>query len=200
MEQVTQKVTEALENCQFNVATDEIRKFTWHSFCDNYLEAVKHRLYQPETYGNEKREAAQYTLYTTIYRIIQLLAPVSPHITEELYQIMFADDKKHESIHISQWPTIQKELIDDETEKSGDLIVAVMGEIRRDKAENQKPLNAPIQKLTLYSEDKETVEVLCQAEEDLAGTCKIEKMEVILAKGKGKELQGYPDIHFIAEY
>jgi len=200
MEQVTRKVTEALENCQFNVATDEIRKFTWHSFCDNYLEAVKHRLYQPETYGNKKREATQYTLYTAIYRIIQLLAPVSPHITEELYQIMFSDDKKHESIHVSQWPTIQEELIDEETEKSGDLIVAIMGEIRRDKAENQKPLNTPIQKLTLYSEDKKTVDVLCHAEEDLAGTCKIEKMEVVSSKGEGREVQGYPDVCFVAEY
>ena len=113
---------------------------------------------------------------------------------------MFADDKNPESIHVSQWPTIHEELIDDETEKSGDLIVAVMGEIRRDKAENQKPLNTPIQKLTLYSEDQKNVQVLCQAEEDLAGTCKIEKMEVISTKGKGRELQGYPDIHFIAEY
>lgn len=200
MEQVTQKVTIALESCQFNVATDEIRQFTWHSFCDNYIEAVKHRLYQPEIYGTEKRQAAQYTLYTAIYRIIQLLAPVSPHITEELYQIMFADDKPHESIHTSQWPTIQEDLIDIELEKSGDLVVAVMGEIRRAKAENQKPLNAQIKKLTVYSEDKQTAELLANAEEDLSGTCKIEKLVIKLAKGTGREIQGYPNIHFVAEY
>jgi valyl-tRNA synthetase len=200
MEQVTQKVTEALESCQFNVATNEIRQFTWHSFCDNYIEAIKHRLYQPETYGTEKREAAQYMLYTTIYRILQLLAPVSPHITEELYQIMYAEDKKHESIHTSQWPTVQKELINPETEKSGDLIVAVMGEIRRDKAENQKPLNSAIQKLTIYSKDKKNIDVLCSVEEDLAGTCKIEKMEAVLTKGEGREVQGYPNVRFVAEY
>jgi valyl-tRNA synthetase len=200
MEQVTQKVTDALENCQFNVATDEIRQFTWHSFCDNYIEAVKHRLYQPETYGDEKRHAAQYTLYTAIYRIIQLLAPVSPHITEELYQIMFADDKQHQSIHVTQWPTIQKELIDQTTEQNGDLVVAVMGEIRRDKAENQKPLNAEIQKLTLYTEDKQTADVLASAQEDLTGTCKIKKLQVATSKGEGREVQGYPDVCFVAEY
>jgi len=200
MEGVTQKVTAALENCQFNVATDEIRKFTWHSFCDQYIEAVKHRLYQTETYGKEKRTAAQYTLYTAIYRILQLLAPISPHIAEEIYQNMYADDKKYESIHVSPWPTTQEELIDEETEKKGDLIVAVMGEIRRDKAENQKPLNAPIQKLTLYSEDKTTTQVLRQAEEDLVGTCKIEKIEIVKGKGEGKELQGYADVRFRTEY
>jgi valyl-tRNA synthetase len=200
MERVTQKVTEAMESCQFNVATDEIRKFTWHSFCDNYIEAVKHRLYQAETFGEEKRTAAQYTLYTAIYRILQLLAPISPHITEEIYQIMYADDKKDGSIHVSPWPTLHEELVDEQTEKHGDLIVAVMGEIRRDKAENKKPLNVPIRKLTLYSEDREKTQILSQAEEDLAGTCKIEKIAAVKGKGEGKEVQGYPDVRFVAEY
>jgi valyl-tRNA synthetase len=200
LEKVTQKVTEALENCQFNIATDEIRKFTWHSFCDNYIEAVKHRLYQPEKYGAESRTAAQYTLYTSIYRIIQLVAPVSPHITEELYQIMYANDKHYKSIHVSQWPIIQNELINENTEESGDLIIAVMGEIRRDKAENQKPLNAEIQKLTIYSETKEVLDVLYGTLEDLRGTLKIARIQVLKSKGKGREVQGYPDVCFVAKY
>ena len=200
MERVTQKVTEALDNCQFNVATDEIRQFTWHSFCDNYIEAVKHRLYQPEKYGPEKRQAAQYTLYTAIYRIIQLLSPVSPHITEELFQIMFADQKQHKSIHISMWPICNKELIDPEIEKNGDLIVAVMSEIRRDKAENQKPLNVSVKKLTIYSEDTQALKVLISAIEDLQGTCKIEKLQVEQTKGIGRQIQGYPNINFVMDY
>jgi valyl-tRNA synthetase len=200
IERVTQKITEALENCQFNVATDKIRKFTWHSFCDQYIEAVKHRLYQSGTYGKESRTATQYTLYTAIYRILQLLAPISPHITEEIYQIMYSEDKKIESIHVSEWPTLQEELIDEQTEKHGDLIVAVMGEIRRDKAENKKPLNAPIHKLTIYSEDRENLNFLRQAEGDLIGTCKIEKIDFVNVKKEEKQVQGYPDVHFKAEY
>jgi valyl-tRNA synthetase len=199
MEQVTKNVTEAMDSCQFNVATDEIRKFTWHSFCDNYIEAVKHRLYQPEIYGEEKRTAAQYTLYTVIYRIIQLLAPISPHIAEELYQIMYADDKNLESIHVSLWPVLEEELIDEKAEKKGDLIVAVMGEIRRDKAENQKPLNSPIQKLTLHTEDKQKATILADAKEDFVGTLKVEQM-CIQPEGKGREVKGYTDVYFDAEY
>ncbi|MGW8289086.1 MAG: class I tRNA ligase family protein, partial [Candidatus Bathyarchaeia archaeon] len=199
MEQVTKKVTEAMDSCQFNVATDEIRKFTWHSFCDNYIEAVKHRLYQPEIYGVEKRTAAQYTLYTVIYRIIQLLAPISPHIAEELYQIMYADDKNLESIHVSLWPVIDEKLVDEEAEEKGDLIVAVMGEIRRDKAENQKPLNSPIQKLILYTEDKQKASILADAKEDFVGTLKVEQI-CIQPEGKGREVKGYTNVYFDAEY
>jgi len=200
LEQVTMKVTAALEKCQFNVATDEIRQFTWHSFCDNYIEAVKHRLYQPEKYGEESRTAAQHTLYTAIYRILQLLAPISPHITEEIYQLMYADDMKFESIHVSPWPEAQQELIDKETEKKGDLVVALMAEIRRDKAENQKPLNATIQKLVVYSENEDALQVLEQAKEDIEGTCKIDEIEFTKGSIEKKEVQGYPDIRFKTEY
>jgi valyl-tRNA synthetase len=45
-ERLTERVTEAFENCQFNTAMEEIRNFTWHVFCDCYIEAAKDRLYK----------------------------------------------------------------------------------------------------------------------------------------------------------
>ena len=130
-----------------------------------------------------------------------MLSPISPHITEELYQLMFADDKPHESIHVSQWPIIQKEFMDEEAEKSGDLIVSVMGEIRRDKAEHQKPLNEPIKKLTFYSvENLDSLSVLSSVEEDLSGTLKILQMDVQQGKRKGRAIKGVIDLYFDAEY
>ncbi|MCK4474394.1 valine--tRNA ligase, partial [Candidatus Bathyarchaeota archaeon] len=87
-EKLTKKVTEAFERCQFNVAMEEIRDFTWHVLCDHYIEAAKDRLYKPESYGEEKRKAAQHALYAVLYRVLQLLAPISPHLTEEIYQTM----------------------------------------------------------------------------------------------------------------
>jgi valyl-tRNA synthetase len=200
MEKVTRKVTTAYENCQFNIAAEETRNFAWHELCDIYIEAAKHRLYKPEEYGEKRKRAAQYTLYTAIYRSLQLLAPISPHITEEIYQFMYAEDKKYESIHVSPWPTAAKERIDEEAERKGDLIIAVIGEVRREKAERKTPLNAPIKKLTLYGGSKKNEQILNQALEDIAGTCKIEKIEISPAEGKGREVKGYPNIRFRAEY
>ncbi len=200
MEKVTERATTALENCQFNTALEEIRNFTWHELCDQYIEAIKHRLYKPETYGEKKKKAVQNTLYTAVYRTLQLLAPISPHITEEIYQIMYADDKKHKSIHLSPWPLSKKEIVSEETEKHGDLIMAVIGGVRRDKAERKKPLNAPINSLMIYAGSKERAQILNQASEDIAGTCKTEKIEILPLKGRGREVEGYPDVHFGAEY
>ena len=197
---ITKKVTDALEKCQFNRATEEIRDFTWHQLCDRYIEAIKHRLYKPETCGEEKKTAAQHTLYTAIYRILQLLAPITPHITEEIYQLMYAEDKKHKSIHISPWPGLDEEIIDEEAEKYGDLVMAVIGEIRREKAEKSMPLNASIKKLTIHAGSQKSAHILNQAAEDIEGTCKIQKITVLPVKGRGREVQEHPNVRLITDY
>ncbi|MEM2320205.1 MAG: valine--tRNA ligase, partial [Candidatus Bathyarchaeia archaeon] len=128
-EKVTQRVTEALEKCQFNIALDEVRNFTWHVFCDQYIEAVKDRLYKPEIHGEAKRKAAQKTLYEVLYRIIQLLAPITPHICEEIYQTIYAEHVGAKSIHLTSWPTVDPRRIDEAAEKEGDLVMALIAEI-----------------------------------------------------------------------
>ena len=197
MKQATLRITEAFEKCQFNIALEEIRNFAWRDLCDNYLEAAKHRLYKGDVYGEEKREAAQYTLYTALYRLLQLFAPIAPHITEEIYQTIFAEDMEHRSIHLSPWPRVEKDEIDLAAIEKGDLLVAVIGEIRREKARKRMPLNAPIKELRVYAGTKENAEKLAEFSEDIVGTCKIEKISILPRKGEGVEVQEYDDVRFV---
>ena len=199
-EKLTKKVTDALERCQFNIAMEEIRNFTWHVFCDCYIEAAKDRLYKPEFYGEEKRKAAQYTLYTVLYRVLHLLAPITPHITEEIYQMMYAEEKGYRSIHLSAWPTLDEKRMDEEAEKHGDLIMAVITEVRREKAENRMPLNTQIKKLTIYAGGKDTAEIIMEGRRDISGTCKVADIEIVPEEGEGREIKPYSNIRFIAEY
>jgi valyl-tRNA synthetase len=200
LERTIKEATDAFETCQFNIALEEIRNFTWHEFCDQYIEAAKDRLYKPDSYGKESREAAQYTLYTALYKILQLLAPVMPHTTEEIYQIMYKDNVKSSSVHSTIWPLFDKSQIDEEAEKYGNLVMALLGQIRREKSESKMPLNTPIKLLTIYAEDQKNTLILDQAANDIAGTCKTEKIEIIPKRGKGKELEGHADIHYVIEY
>jgi valyl-tRNA synthetase len=200
LERVTKRVTDALEKCQFNTATEEVRTFTWHQLCDRYIEAIKHRLYNPEKHGEEEKRAAQYTLYTAIYRILQLFAPIAPHITEEMYRVMYAEEKKHKSIHISPWPKPDEKIIDEDAEEYGDLAMAIIGEIRRAKAEKGLPLNTPIKEGKIHAAGKKSARILNQAVEDIQGTCKIEKLTVLHAMGEGRSVQDYSDIHLVLEY
>jgi valyl-tRNA synthetase len=199
-EKLTQKVTEAMEKCQFNIAVEEIRNFTWHTLCDCYVEAVKDRLYRPEMHGEAKKAAAQHTLYEVLYRVLQLLSPITPHLTEEIYQAMYADYKGCKSLQLSPWPEFEQALVDDEAERRGDLMIAVMAEVRREKAEKRMPLNTQVKKLTVYAGDRETSEMIKEGEGDITGTCKVASLEVLAEKGSGREVAQNPEVHFVAEY
>ena len=198
-EKLTKKVTEAFERCQFNVAMEAIRDFTWHVFCDDYIEAAKDRLYKPESYGEEQRKAAQHALYTVLYRILQLLAPISPHLTEEIYQTMYAEDKGYKSIHLALWPIPNEKRIDKKAEERGDSIIAVITAVRREKAEKRIPLNARVKKLTIYTAENAMAKMIAEGKEDIAGTCKVTNVEIIPEKGEGEEVKPY-GIRFITEY
>jgi valyl-tRNA synthetase len=182
------------------VALEDIRNFTWHVFCDYYVEAVKDRLYNPDMHGQAKRLAAQYTLYGVLYRMLQLLAPVAPHVTEEIYQHMFAQDKGLESLQISPWPKFDQALINENAEKNGDLIVAIIGEVRHDKAEKKLPLNAPVKNLQVYAVTEEMAKVVCSAKGDIVGTLKVGNLEVIAEKPtECRQVNPY-EIYIKAEY
>jgi len=199
-EKVTRKVTETLEKCQFNIALEELRNFAWHTFCDQYIEAVKDRLYKPEVYGEEERRAVQFTLYKVLYRIVQLLAPITPHVTEEIYQTVYAEDVGQKSLQLTPWPEPEKGKIDEAAEKEGALVMAVITEIRREKAEKRKPLNTPIERVKIYAGNRKFTRIISENREDIVGTCKISQLEILSEKGEGREIQGFPKISFISEY
>jgi valyl-tRNA synthetase len=199
-ENTVKKVTEAFEKCQFNIAVEEIRNFTWHVFCDAYVEAVKDRLYRPEIHGQDKKEAAQYALYSVLYRVLQMLSPVVPHLTEEIYQAMYAEAKGFKSLQQSPWPKFNAASVDMLAEKHGDLIIELIGEVRREKAEKHLPLNTPIKKLTVYAKDHSGAEALLEGESDIVGACKVENLMVLPEEGTGREVVQFPGVHFVAEH
>jgi len=177
LEKVTKEVTEAFENFQFNVALESVRNFTWHVFCDQYLEAVKHRFYSSDMGDRSSRIGAEYVLYRSLLRVLQLLAPICPHITESIYQRLKPSTESPRSIHLTRWPSVKQELIDEEVEKKGDVLVAVISEIRREKSKKQVSMRAPIKHLHIYAEQNER-KVLEDNVETVKRTCNVSSVSV----------------------
>ena len=195
-ENLTKKVTEAFEKCQFNIAVEEIRNFTWHVFCDYYIESVKDRLYCQEKKSAAKRRAAQRTLYEILYKILQLLAPITPHLTEEIYQKMYAEDKGFKSLQITLWPKVDNTLIDKTIEDEGDKVMALIENVRRKKAAQKLPLNIPILSLEVYAGTQTSADLIISSKEDIAGTLKvaIDDFTVIPKAGQGQEVPQFPGV------
>ncbi len=199
-QQTIKKVTDAMEKYQWNLAVEEIRNFAWHVFCDCYIEAVKDRLYRGDVYGESKKLAAQYALHEVMFSVLQLMAPIVPHLTEELYQAIYAETKGYKSIQLSSWPKYDASLVNESSDKNGDLIMAIIGEIRREKAEKKLALNAPVKNLIIYAANQANVDLVKAGAVDISGTCKIVNLEVKAEEANGREVTQFPHIHFVAEY
>src|SRR3989344_6867620 len=78
--------TDSFDKYEYSRTKAEVENFFWHTFCDQYLEIVKDRLYNPEKRGENQRKSGQAALYQTLNSILKLMAPIMPHITEEIYQ------------------------------------------------------------------------------------------------------------------
>tara|TARA_Y100000034_G_scaffold14075_2_gene14730 strand:+ start:5019 stop:7478 length:2460 start_codon:yes stop_codon:yes gene_type:complete len=159
--------TGRFEMYRFSRPKLETDKLFWHTFCDNYLEVVKDRLYNPDVRGNDERKSAQYTLYNGLLSILKLYSPFIPFITEEVYQLFFKDKEKIKSIHVSKWPEVDESMIDEDAELAGDLAIEVIGIVRKFKSDNKVSLKTPLQKLVIKCEKPEHKVALMKVIEDI---------------------------------
>jgi valyl-tRNA synthetase len=144
--------------------------------CDNYLEIIKDRIYNPDKYDKDARISAQYALYNSLLSVLKLMAPIMPHITEAVYQMYFAQKEKMKSIHISTWPDCNEKLIREEDELSGDLLVDVLSIVRRFKSENGISLKEPLKKVVVKC-DNNYKSALSKVIEDLKSVSRAEIIE-----------------------
>ena len=168
---VVEEVTTGFEIYEYSKAKNKTEYFFWRNFCDNYLELVKYRLNDSEEdIEKQSKAAALWTLQHSLLTTLKLLAPIMPHITEELYQTVF---KNKSSIHISKWPTPSK--IDKSAEQAGDLCVKILSSLRQWKQSRKLALNTPLSSVTISCSDKEQ-SMIKKVTEDLKGVMKIKEI------------------------
>ena len=137
---------------------NDYQKYFW-DYCDNYVEIAKHRLYNPELYGEDARKSAQKAIYDSMLQLLKMGSVYLPHITEEIYQDFFKDKEKAESIHITDIDDF-KYLPDQTLIEQGDAVVDAISKVRKYKSENNLSLRTPITsaKLVVKPENKQFTE------------------------------------------
>ena len=183
---LVEKCTSYFEEYRYSKAKKAVVNFFLSQFCDNYLEMVKARLYNPEKYGEAARRSAQYALYKVLLLVLKLLAPFAPHITEEIYQSYYASREPQRSIHVDTWPKPRRDLIHPALEKEAGYVVILVAAVRRFKAERGMALNAPLKALTI-SAPAPIAEALKRGVDTIEGTLQVEKVDITSELLQAKE-------------
>lgn len=159
------KMKKAFESFNVWIALIEFEKFFWNDFCDNYLEIIKWKIINPENFENwdKLKKSAQYALYISLFNILKLIAPVLPHISEEIYQNYFVQHNKEESIHKHKYPdTVEWDILLNINEEVTKLFTYI-SLIRKYKNENSIKYGLDSNELVVYcsASDKEYLYNFC---------------------------------------
>jgi valyl-tRNA synthetase len=166
----------AFDRYEFYPARVELERFFWGTFCDNYLELVKYRLWDAEGGDGASARAAQWTLYHLLLGQLKLFAPYICHITEEIYQALFRETEAEPSIHIAAFPAVDAAFDDADGKVAGDRLVDLITLIRTYKSKHAYSMKLPVETLTI-SCDAESQAALERVVSDLCAVAHIASVE-----------------------
>ena len=135
---LSRRVAEEIEAYRFNEAAGAAYRGTWGTFCDWYLELIKSELQNGTAEAKaETRVVAGWVLD----RILQLLHPFMPFVTEELWQ---QTGKREAMLIESAWPELSEDLVDLSADVEMDWVIRLISEVRAVRAEMNVPAKAQI--------------------------------------------------------
>ncbi len=146
LNQTILSIDKQLDKFEIGLYSNEIYEFIWYEFCDWYLEMVKYRLYDED--AGVKNDAVNVLVYT-LDKILKLLHPIMPFITEEIYQHLPVKD---EALIIASWPKYQEAFDFKETYDEIEFTKEIVKSIRNLRAEMNLP-NKKKTNMLYYTED-----------------------------------------------
>jgi valyl-tRNA synthetase len=127
-----EKVNIFFDDYHMYEAADLIYHFIWDEYCDWYLEFSKSDLDSPHTRS---------VLKLTLFRIMQLLHPFMPFISEEIYQRIKTEK---DFLLETEFPAFNKNFVFPETFAAIEILKKVVAETRKTRTENRIEPNKKI--------------------------------------------------------
>ncbi len=128
---LTSEVSDALTSYRFDVAADRLYHFFWHEFADWYIEFVKLDLQKT----GPERDAAVGVLIEVHDRLMRLMHPIIPFITEEIWQKLPRKEGDGETLTLAPFPKPTPEWASADADRDVAYIQEVVTTIRTVRAE-----------------------------------------------------------------
>ena len=129
------QVQSFMEEYQFGEAQRVLYDFLWSEYCDWYLEMAKIRLRADEP----QVESPLPTLAYVLERVLRLLHPFMPFVTEEVWRALTGRLRNPagwpEALTVAPYPEPDEDLIDEEAEADIDAVIEIVRAVRNMRAE-----------------------------------------------------------------
>ncbi|HSB57016.1 MAG TPA: valine--tRNA ligase [Nitrosopumilaceae archaeon] len=116
LDKVVTECKKGYSEYNFFIPATALREFTWNLFAAHYIEMTKGRAYG-SGFSEEEKEGAIYTLHKVLSTLLLLLAPITPFITDYLWQNLYSEKTIHkerfvEKENYEDWKEFTKEIVE----------------------------------------------------------------------------------------
>jgi len=173
-EKLKVEVTRGLGTYELHKATRALEEFILDDLSRWYVRLIRDRMW---TEANDlDKLAAYHTLHRALMTTVTLLAPICPHITEEIYQ---AIDGSLPTVHMCDWPTADLTLVDERLEASMKLMQQLVEEVTKERQKKNVKLRWPLQRIVVRVADQDTLDLLRPLEEVLLSQANVKHIEYV---------------------
>jgi len=130
-------VDDAFRDYRFDFAATALYEFTWHEYCDWYLELAK-SLLQDDATPAALKNGARATLLAVLEALLRALHPLMPFITEEIWQRvapLVPGATTAPTIMLASWPAAADFAADPAAERDMDWLKRVVLGVRQIRGE-----------------------------------------------------------------
>jgi valyl-tRNA synthetase len=132
LNKVAQQVDQHMQEYQFGEAQTVVHDFLWNEYCDWYIEMSKIRI------RAEESPSPLPVLAHVLERVLRLLHPFLPFVTEEIWQalgkILPHQGDKFEALVVAEYPNPDSTKFDDDAEQELDAVVELTRAARNVRA------------------------------------------------------------------
>ncbi len=146
LNKLIEKVTNSLNRYNSVAASLAIEQFFIEDLSLWYIRRSRRRFQKPKN-QKEKKEATA-PLYYLLLNLIKIMAPLTPFLTEEIYQNLKTKNMP-ESVHLLDWPKIDKKLINLKLEEKMEKTREVAGLALAERAKSGIKVRQPLKKLKI---------------------------------------------------
>jgi valyl-tRNA synthetase len=135
LERLTERVTQLYDGFRFSRAALDLYGVFWSELCDWYLELAKPRLYEKDN------EQVSRVLLWALERTLELLHPVMPFVTEEIWSFMPGE---RGLLAAAPWPEGDESRIDAHAEAEVERLIEAVTALRRYRDEVGAKASTPV--------------------------------------------------------
>ncbi len=157
--------------------------FTWHEFCDWYVELSKQDLYGDDL---QAKKRAQTVLFTVLEGLLRLLHPLLPFVTEEIWQAL-PGERSAVSIMQADYPTGSFCAVDSSAVERMELLMEVIRAIRNIRGELDVPPGKRIA-VSLDCKSADSVLAIQAGQEYIKSLARVEDLKVAVGLEHPKQV------------